>query len=130
VSRFRCARGPHEPGPRDGGYATVWAVGGITVIMALVVFAVQLGTAIATRHRAEAAADLAALAAAQHAVRGQQVACARAGQIATAMGGVLAECGLLGWEALVTVRVAAPFTLLTAGEAAGSARAGPAVESP
>ena len=93
--------------------------------MGLAVFGVQLGAAIAARHRAEAAADLAALAAAGMAVRGQQVACARAGEIAASMGGVVVDCALIGWEALVAVRAEQPFSLLSGDVAVGRARAGP-----
>ena len=105
--------------------ATVFAAAGIAVIIGVLVFGLQLGAAITARHRASAAADLAALAAAGHAVWGAQVACGRAGQIATAMGATLAACELDGWEARVEVRAELSFSLLIDDAAVGRARAGP-----
>jgi len=95
------------------------------IYLAVLVFGLQLGAAITARHRASAAADLAALAAAGHAVWGAQVACGRAGQIATVMSATLAACELDGWEARVEVRAELSFSLLTDDAAVGRARAGP-----
>ena len=105
--------------------ATVFAAAGIAVIIGVLLFGLQLGAAITARHRASAAADLAALAAAGHAVWGAQVACGRAGHIATAMSATLAACELDGWEARVEVRAELSFSLLTDDAAVGRARAGP-----
>jgi secretion/DNA translocation related TadE-like protein len=109
----------------DAGVATVWAAAGIAVIIGVLVFGLQLGSAITARHRAAAAADLAALAAAGHAVWGAQVACGRAGQIATAMSATLEACELDGWEVRVEVRAELSFSLLVDDAAVGWARAGP-----
>jgi secretion/DNA translocation related TadE-like protein len=123
--------GPHSDGSwshrlrDDAGVATVFAAAGIAVIIGVLVFGLQLAAAITARHRASAAADLAALAAAGHAVWGAQVACGRAGQIATAMSATLAACELDGWEARVEVRAELSFSLLTDDAAVGRARAGP-----
>jgi secretion/DNA translocation related TadE-like protein len=122
---------PHSGGsgkPRlrgDAGVATVWAAAGIAVIIGVLVFGLQLAAAITARHRASAAADLAALAAAGHAVWGAQVACGRAGQVATAMSATVAACELDGWEARVEVRAELSFSLLIDDAAVGRARAGP-----
>jgi secretion/DNA translocation related TadE-like protein len=122
---------PHSDGswrPRlrdDAGVATVFAAAGIAVIIGVLVFGLQLGAAITARHRASAAADLAALAAAGHSVWGAQVACGRAGQIAAAMSATLAACELDGWEARVEVRAELSFSLLIDDAAVGRARAGP-----
>jgi secretion/DNA translocation related TadE-like protein len=105
--------------------ATVWAAAAIAVIIGVLVFGLQLAAAITARHRASAAADLAALAAAGHAVWGTQVACGRAGQIATAMSATLVACELDGWDARVEVRAELSFSLLIDDAAVGRARAGP-----
>lgn len=113
---------------RDDGSATVWAATGIAVVMGALLIAMHVGSAIVARHRAEAAADLAALAAATHAVHGTGAACAKAGEIADAMGGLVASCALSGWDALVEVHVAVPLALPGTGPARGRARAGPVPE--
>ncbi len=89
--------------------------------MAVVTGVLWFGSAVVARHRAEAAADLAALAAAVGVVDGERAACADARWVVERMGGVLRSCRLSGWDALVEVDVAfGPF-----GSAAGRARAGP-----
>jgi secretion/DNA translocation related TadE-like protein len=112
--------------PRDQGLATVWAATGIAVLMTVLVVALHLGAAVHARHRAEAAADLAALAAAGMAVQGAEPACARAAEIATAMGATVTTCDLAGWDALVEVGVPVPLALPGLDTATGRARAGPA----
>jgi hypothetical protein len=72
---------------RDRGSASVWAVAGVAVIMTVFLVGLHLGAAVIARHRAEAAADLAALAAAARAVEGAEPACRRAREVATASGG-------------------------------------------
>jgi secretion/DNA translocation related TadE-like protein len=111
--------------PSDRGIATVLAATGIAVIMTALVVGLYLGAAVAARHRAEAAADLAALAAAGVAVQGPRTACDRAAEIAAAMGGTVTSCGLRGWHALVEVEVAVPLALPGTSGATGRARAGP-----
>ncbi len=80
-----------------------------------------LGSAVVARHRAQAAADLAALAAAARLPTGVAAACARATAVAHEMGVDAAECGVDGLDVVVTVRVAVAF----AGAAEAAARAGP-----
>jgi len=95
------------------------------VLTIVLVACLHLGAALLARHRAESAADLAALAAAREAVRGEVPACLRAAQIATATGGEVVRCRLVGWTALVEVRVAVPFALPGLTTASGRAAAGP-----
>ncbi|GAA5127934.1 Rv3654c family TadE-like protein [Pseudonocardia adelaidensis] len=123
----------HAQRPPDRGSATVWAAFGIAVIMTVFVVGLHLGAAVIARHRAEAAADLAALAAAGLAVEGAQAACRRAGEVAGAMGGTVTSCRLAGWDALLEVRVPISVALPGIDTATGRARAGPvptAGESP
>jgi secretion/DNA translocation related TadE-like protein len=114
-----------RPPPHDRGSATVWAVAGVAVIMTVFLVGLHLGSAVIARHRAEAAADLAALAAAGVAVEGAEAACDRAGEVAAAMGGTVTSCGLVGWDALVEVRVPTEVALPGIDGATGRARAGP-----
>lgn len=114
----------------DDGIATVWAAAGVAAIMATLLLGLHLGAAVTARHRAEAAADLAALAAAGDAVHGIGVACLKAKAIAEEMGGEVGRCLLLEWDALVEVHVRVPLALPGAGKAIGRARAGPWESAP
>ncbi|MDT5260152.1 MAG: hypothetical protein QOD10_5232 [Mycobacterium sp.] len=80
-----------------------------------------LGSVVVARHRAQAAADLAALAAAARLPSGAAAACARATAVAREMRVDHAECGVDGLDVVVTVQVAIAF----AGAARAGARAGP-----
>ncbi|GEL18251.1 Rv3654c family TadE-like protein [Pseudonocardia asaccharolytica] len=121
---------PGAPGSviaTDAGVATVWAALAVVAILGVVLVGLDLGAAVAARHRAEAAADLAALAAAGEGAHGQRPACERARHIAEMTGGRLRRCVLLGWEAQVEVTVSRRLGLLGPTEAHGRARAGPAL---
>jgi secretion/DNA translocation related TadE-like protein len=85
----------------------------------------HVGAAVLARHRAAAAADLAALAAAQSAVRGESSACHRAAAVAAGMGAQVVLCRLSGWDALVEVAAPVALALPGHGTAFGRARAGP-----
>ena len=80
-----------------------------------------LGSVVVARHRAQAAADLAALAAAARLPSGATAACARATAVAREMRVDHADCGVDGLDVVVTVQVAVGF----AGAACAAARAGP-----
>ena len=114
----------------DAGIATVWAAVAVTAILGLLLVGLDLGSVIAARHQAEAAADLAALAAASHAVHGEVPACARARRVAEQMGGRASVCHLSGWDALVEVEIGVRSTIATDGLAVGRARAGPTPSGP
>jgi secretion/DNA translocation related TadE-like protein len=110
----------------DRGSATVWVLALSGVLVSLGAAAVLVGSAVATRHRAEAAADLAALAAAADAASGAGGPCATASSIAVANGAVLEACTVLP-GAVVQIRVGVRVTMGPLGErwAHASARAGP-----
>ncbi|GAB7191613.1 hypothetical protein NUM3379_23210 [Kineococcus sp. NUM-3379] len=106
----------------------------VLVVVLLAGTVAALGSAAAARHRAEAAADLAALAAAD-VVLGRAAdaggACGRAGRVATAHGALLTSCAVAP-DGSVTVEVrctpgGAPALL---GPASASARAGPGTVAP
>ena len=103
----------------------MWAVGVIAVIVALLVALMWFAAAVLARHRAESAADLAALAAATSAVAGEGPACQQARWVTDHMGVELRSCRLVGWDALVEVVATPPVALAPAGPAAARARAGP-----
>ncbi|MEU4177477.1 Rv3654c family TadE-like protein [Streptomyces sp. NPDC026589] len=88
----------------DRGVATVWVA--VTVAGLCTVFAVvlALGQAVAARHRAGGAADMAALAAADRALEGTVAACGTARRVALAQGAVLVRCVVHGEIADVTAR--------------------------
>ncbi|MFE5558622.1 Rv3654c family TadE-like protein [Streptomyces sp. NPDC056544] len=105
---------------RDRGSATVWAALVATVLGAVFGGVLLFGQAVVARHRAAAAADLAALAAAATWAHGPKTACGAALRVARAQGASLGGCLLRGEVAEVTARIAAgPFTAVI------RARAGP-----
>ncbi|MEU8713581.1 MULTISPECIES: Rv3654c family TadE-like protein [unclassified Streptomyces] len=80
----------------DRGSATVWSVGAIGVLCAVFGVLLGLGQAVVVRHRAAGAADLAALAAADHWAEGTAAACARADRVARSQGARLTRCVIVG----------------------------------
>ncbi|AGP61968.1 Rv3654c family TadE-like protein [Mycobacterium intracellulare] len=81
-----------------------------------------LGSAVVARHRAQAVADLAALAAAARLTSGSAAACARAAAVARAMRVDDVGCVVDGLDVVITARV----PVVVAGTARATARAGPA----
>lgn len=114
-------------GATERGAATVMAAAAVGVLVLLLGLGLQLGAATLARHRAETAADLAALAAAREAVRGEDLACARAGEVATANGAVLRSCRWSGWTVAVGTTAATRGVPSVIGDAEGRALAGPTV---
>ncbi|GAA5699552.1 MULTISPECIES: Rv3654c family TadE-like protein [Streptomyces] len=106
---------------RDRGSASVWvvcAIAGLCVVFGAVL---AMSQAVVTRHRAASAADLAALAAADHWADAGGGACAMADRVARAQGGRLVRCAVEGEISDVTATSGrGPFT------AEVRARAGPA----
>jgi secretion/DNA translocation related TadE-like protein len=93
----------------------------------LVLVGAALGVAgelVVAHRRAQAAADLAALAGAQALARGAD-GCARAAEVAAADGGTLTACLPAGTEVRVTVAVTGPRGLGQDADLSASARAGP-----
>jgi secretion/DNA translocation related TadE-like protein len=104
----------------------VVGVAAILALLAIFGLGLQLGAAVVTRHRAEAAADLAALAAAANAASGAMAACAAAQRVADRMAVRIASCQLRGWQASVRVEATPPGALGRFGTARATASAGPA----
>ncbi|NBM16571.1 Rv3654c family TadE-like protein, partial [Streptomyces sp. GC420] len=84
-----------------------------------------MGQSLVARHRAGGAADLAALAAADHALIGPEAACGRAARVALAQGTRMVRCSVVLEVADVSVRArAGPFGTTV------RSRAGPPGRSP
>jgi secretion/DNA translocation related TadE-like protein len=109
----------------DRGSATVLTAAAVGVLVLLLGLGLQLGAVTLARHRAETAADLAALAGAHEAVRGTDVACDRAGTIATGNGARWVDCRVDGWAVTVVAGVSCRCMPSVSGDATGRARAGP-----
>lgn len=108
---------------RERGAATVVAVALVGVVLLVGLALGEVAAWVAAHRRAQAAADLAALAAAA------QVAadpCAAATRVATANGARLTSCRPDGLEVRVEVAVDAPRRLGPAAVLEAEARAGPA----
>ncbi|MFZ2511727.1 MAG: Rv3654c family TadE-like protein [Gordonia sp. (in: high G+C Gram-positive bacteria)] len=112
----------------DDGSATIAAALAIAGLAALLLMVIYLGAAVLARHRAQHAADLAALAGAIAAVHGAANPCARARSIAAAQDGApqVQRCTLDGQDLLVAVTVRVRLGAWGASEASAHARAGPA----
>lgn len=117
-----------RPPDRDRGSASIWLLGLTSVLVLTVVAAVLAGSAMVLRHRANAAADLAALAAATAAIEGRDAACALAADVAAGMGAELTECALDGFVAAVAVATSADLGVVGTVAAEARARAGPVTQ--
>lgn len=95
----------------------------VAALVAIAVGGSWLGAAVIARHRAQAAADLAALVAAQRIPSGSGAACLGADALAAAMGAVLVQCRIDRLDVVIAVEVASAGPI--GGPALASARAGP-----
>lgn len=121
-------RSPHSNRVSDcaadeTGAATVLAAMLIAALTSMVVGGFWLASAVIARHRAQTAADLAALSAAARLPAGPIAACAEADALGTAMGAGVLGCAIEDLDVTVTIAVSAGLRFL--GEAQASARAGP-----
>ena len=105
--------------------ASVIAVAMIAALLVLAGGFAYLGAAVVARHRAQAAADLAALAAANVVAAGPAAACEQAGQVARRMRSGVAACRVEDLDVVLTVEVAVALGRWDVGPAKASARAGP-----
>ncbi|WP_374223342.1 Rv3654c family TadE-like protein [Streptomyces sp. F63] len=96
-----------------------------TALCAVFAAVLAMGQAVVTRHRAGGGADLAALAAADHALSGRDTACGLARRVAEAQGVRLVRCVVHGEVSDLTAEAAfGPFVSRV------RARAGPAGDGP
>ncbi|MEU0670576.1 Rv3654c family TadE-like protein [Streptomyces lavendulocolor] len=82
----------------------MWVAMAAAVMCVVFAAILALGQAVAARHRAGGAADLAALAAADRALRGASDACGAAGRVARAQAAEVVRCTVRGEVADVTAR--------------------------
>jgi secretion/DNA translocation related TadE-like protein len=117
-------------GQRDRGSATVVVLAAVAVVLAMTVGALSVVSAVVAAHRAQAAADLAALATAAVFVRGEPsgVACGRGADIAARNGGRLAACRT-GPDLSVELVVHVEAGMARVGTATARSRAGPSATS-
>ena len=94
----------------------------VAVLLCVTAAGAYLGSVLVARHRAQAAADLAALAAAAQLPSGIGAACDRATVVAHEMRVDSAQCAVDGLDVVITVQV----SVAVAGAARAAARAGPA----
>ena len=100
------------------------------VLLLVGAVAANLGAVAVARNRAASVADLAALAAADAAEGGPEIACARARSVAAASRAGLRSCSLEGEVAVVVAEVRPLGPLGELGSASARARAGPASLGP
>ena len=112
----------------ERGSATLVAVAMMAVLLTIAVGGTLVGSAVIGRHRAQSAADLAALAAATRIGSGPQSACAWATSVATANHARLTGCSLEELDVVVTVEVAVALGRLGVRPALAAARAGPQLD--
>ncbi len=113
-------------GRADRGGATIWLLASGLLVVLLGAAMAGVGAAVVARHRAQAAADLGALAGALHGLAGEGEACDRAASIVAANGARIVTCRLDGLDVSVTAAVSPAGYAALAGTAQASARAGPA----
>jgi secretion/DNA translocation related TadE-like protein len=94
-------------------------------MVAITIGALHVGSAVIARHRAQAAADMAALAAATAMPVGAAAACAKAAGVVRAMGATQTGCAPDGLDVVVEVDAELSLTLWRVGAAHAMARAGP-----
>ena len=97
----------------------------IAVVVAIAMGAIVVGSAVIARHRAQASADLAALAAAGRVASGGEVACSWAASVAAAMHSVVTTCRVEELDVVVDVEIPVSLGRWGLGSARAAARAGP-----
>ncbi|MBH1934884.1 flp pilus-assembly TadE/G-like family protein [Streptomyces sp. AV19] len=108
-------------GGDDGGFATVWTAIAVMAFCAVFALLLAMGQAVLARHRAGGAADLAVLAAADHALLGEETACGFARRVAGAQRARVVTCAVRGEIAEVAAEArAGPYAVRV------RSRAGPA----
>lgn len=119
------ARGVGRPWCDERASVTVVMLGVIGAVLVLTISGLLLASAVLSSHRARAAADLAALAAAAGLMRGDPIttACAKAAQVAAANHGRLQQCTVTAAD--IRLSVAVDLGAAGVGVATARSRAGP-----
>lgn len=114
----------------DRGSASLLVLSLAGVLALVAMLAVGVGAVAVARHRAAAAADLAALAGADRSLQGAGPACAAATRAARRVAAALTACRLDGDVVEVVATVRPPGPLGALGSARAVARAGPTAARP
>ncbi|MCQ4121689.1 Rv3654c family TadE-like protein [Rhodococcus tibetensis] len=114
-----------QPGGERGS-ATVLACFALAALVVITATLLHVGSAVSVRHRAQSAADLAALAAGVGLDRGGESACAAARVVAQRMHVEMIDCKVEAWDVEVTVNAPVLLSSLGIRDARAVARAGPA----
>ncbi|MBZ4318214.1 Rv3654c family TadE-like protein [Streptomyces huiliensis] len=110
---------------RERGSASVWTAVAVTALCAVFLGLLAMSQAVLARHRAGGAADLAALAAADHALLGQEAACGFARRVAEAQRAAVVGCLVTGEIAEVAAEAGAgPYTVRVRSRAGPASAAG------
>ncbi|MGK8521647.1 Rv3654c family TadE-like protein [Nocardia asteroides] len=110
------------------GSATVFACLALAGLLGVTLLIAQVGAVVVARHRAQAAADMAALTAAGALVDGVDAACGEAAAVARRMGTRIHTCEAAEWDATVAVERNVPIGLYADRSVRATARAGPVEE--
>ncbi|WP_261554494.1 Rv3654c family TadE-like protein [Frankia tisae] len=110
---------------RDAGSATIWLLAVLFALLSLAGLAFTVAVIGASRQRAAAAADLAALAAAALPPVDEQSMCARAREISAANGARLLDCHVAADAVEIAVSVRLPAVVGVLPDLTVHARAGP-----
>lgn len=115
----------------DRGYATIVGAFAVAALAATVIAFLYIGGAVTARHRAQSAADLAALAAAADHVRAAPNPCDTARRLVAAQqtGARLQQCTVEDIDVLVSVAVRIHLGPFGIRDATAQARAGPVAGS-
>lgn len=124
-SRLPPNRFPRWNPRAEEGSATIVAVAMMVVLLALTAGGAAVGSAVVARHRAQAAADLSALAGAQRALYGAVSACDKVAVVARRMGATVNSCVVEDLDVVVGVSFPAMLGRFGVGPARAAARAGP-----
>ncbi|MEU2124219.1 Rv3654c family TadE-like protein [Nocardia niwae] len=112
----------------EEGLATVFVCLALVALIGVTLLIAQVGVVVVARHRAQAAADMAALAAAGALVEGVDAGCAEADEVARRMGARIRVCEAAEWDATVIVERNVPMSLYGDRVVRAIARAGPVEE--
>jgi secretion/DNA translocation related TadE-like protein len=121
----KTAAAAREPAAGDRGSASLWLLGVGLAILTFGAVVAGVGSVLVARHRAQAAADLGALAGAGRAVEGAEAACGRAGDVVLANGGRIVGCTVDGLDVTVRAEVDPVGPGRVFGPVSARARAGP-----
>lgn len=100
----------------DGGYATVVTAGIIAAVTSLLLAVAAVGSAVAARHTAQVAADLAAVAGAWEVAKGRD-ACSKAEEVAALNNARLDSCVVDDRDVEVTANLRSRSAIARAGPA-------------